>query len=74
LGFDLINALSLKTLGNYRSRTALLVQLSLAKRLAHALNQYPALLSLLTREELANFLSLSRSSLHRVLKQGYGRN
>jgi CRP-like cAMP-binding protein len=74
LGFDLVNALSLKTLGNYRSRTAQLVQLSPAKRLAHALNQYPALLSLLTREELANFLSLSRSSLHRVLKQGYGRN
>jgi CRP-like cAMP-binding protein len=74
LGFDLVNALSLKTLGNYRFRTAPLVQLSPAKRLAHALKQYPALLSLLTREELANFLSLSRSSLHRVLKQGYGRN
>jgi|1048.fasta_scaffold09675_5 CRP-like cAMP-binding protein len=73
LGFDLINALSLKTLGNYRARTAQLVQLSPVKRLAHALNQYPALLSLLSREELANFLALSRSSLHRVLKQGYGR-
>lgn len=73
LGYDLINALSLKTLGNYRSRTAQLVQLSPEKRLAFALNQYPALLSLLTREELANFLSLSRSSLHRVLRHGYGR-
>jgi len=74
LGFDLINALSLKTLGNYRSRTAQLVQLAPEKRLAYALEQYPALLSLLTREELANFLTLSRSSLHRVLRQGYGRN
>jgi|GEM_PF-237211 len=72
-GFDFLNAFSLVTLGNYRSRTAQLIQLNPEKRLAHALGQYPALLSLLTRDELARFLALSRSTLHRVLKQGYGR-
>ncbi len=72
-GFDFLNAFSLITLGNYRSRTAQLIQMNPEKRLAHALGQYPALLSLLTRDELANFLALSRSTLHRVLKQGYGR-
>jgi CRP-like cAMP-binding protein len=72
-GFDFLNALSLVTLRNYRSRTAQLIQMNPEKRLAHALGQYPALLSLLTRDELANFLAVSRSTLHRVLKQGYGR-
>ena len=73
LGYDLINLLSLKTLGEYRVRTAQLLQCSPKVRLEQAVRQYPSLLSALTREELASFLLLSRSSVHRILSKTYGR-
>lgn len=73
LGYELINVLSLKVLGEYRARTAQLLQWSPQFRLEQALRQYPSLLSSLTRDELAHFLLLSRSSLHRILTKTYGR-
>lgn len=73
LGYDLINLLSLKTLGEYRARTAQLLQCTPKVRLEQAVRQYPSLLSSLTREELASFLLLSRSSVHRILSKTYGR-
>lgn len=73
LGYDLINLLSLKTLGEYRARTAQLLQCAPKVRLEQAVRQYPSLLFSLTREELASFLLLSRSSVHRILSKSYGR-
>jgi hypothetical protein len=71
LGYDLINLLSLKSLGEYRARTAQLLQCTPKIRLEQAVRQYPSLLSSLTREELASFLLLSRSSVHRILSKTY---
>lgn len=71
LGYDLINLLSLKSLGEYRARTAQLLQCTPKVRLEQAVRQYPSLLSSLTREELASFLLLSRSSVHRILSKTY---
>jgi hypothetical protein len=71
LGYDLINLLSLKSLGEYRARTAQLLQCTPKVRLEQAVRQYPSLLSALTREELASFLLLSRSSVHRILRKTY---
>jgi hypothetical protein len=68
-GYDLINLLSLKSLGEYRARTAQLLQCTPKIRLEQAVRQYPSLLSSLTREELASFLLLSRSSVHRILSK-----
>lgn len=73
IGYDLINLLSLKTLGEYRARTAQLLQCTPKVRMEQAVRQYPSLLSSLTREELASFLLLSRSSVHRILSKTYGR-
>jgi hypothetical protein len=71
LGYDLINLFSLKSLAEYRARTAQLLQCTPKIRLEQAVRQYPSLLSTLTREELAGFLLLSRSSVHRILSKSY---
>jgi hypothetical protein len=67
LGYKLANNLTALDIKLYRSRTWDLSLLRPAERLKKALGENPSLLSFITRDELAGYLDLSRSTLFRVL-------
>ncbi|KRO84075.1 MAG: hypothetical protein ABR87_05925 [Cryomorphaceae bacterium BACL7 MAG-121220-bin83] len=72
MGYQMANALTTKTILNFRQRSAELCSILGAKdRLKLAFDKDPAILSHISRADLAGYMNLTRSTLFRALKEFY---
>lgn len=69
LGAKLMEALINLSMTEYRNTTYQMLQTSGTNRIQAALEQFPDLLHLIPRRELADYLGISRASLFRSLKE-----
>jgi hypothetical protein len=68
-GVKLLTGLIELSMTEYRNTTYEMLQTSGTDRINAALEQFPDLLNIIPRKELADYLGISRASLFRSLKQ-----
>jgi len=69
LGSRLLTSLIELSMTEYRNTTYEMLQTSGIHRITAALEQFPDVLDLIPRKDLADYLGISRASLFRSLKQ-----